>query len=382
MNERIIIEGAEIRKEVQVKGLDQPQVDRRDLVDFLIKMANTAVFQTGLLPHGVRMIRQAGDHMQLLVEQPPAVNLIIWGQRERDVNAKTYALAQPYRFIVADFVDGSLLGARMYYSPEPLNSIDQPLYHANIPNLNCRGYGGNSVGWLCLYHGEDYSGKDIAYKAFRAAQRCSGQEAYNNANMSQTDGTRFYQDRKPQNPELWDPVKWEKKSEAEGFEWTLQKDLWIAIKVPSVDNQEHHDDNGVQLTVEMAMTGFVLSYYSGRDPEPAKLANRVWRKQRLDPDPFYQKVVRRAFNESKKSKVSKETGLTAQVDKQVPCLRCNKETSLAQGKAINDEGIVCSTCVKYYGRCFSCYRTYPNNQLRKHSSKLTCPSCIPSAATA
>lgn len=233
-----------------------------DVENFVAELGKTAPFNTGWMPPGVRMFTQAGQRAQAIIECQPGINLTWWGEHESDTNAKLYELAQPYRVIIADFMNNVFYGARMFYSPVPINGPDTPLYHANVPNLNCRGYGGNGVGWICLYHNnlvEQH--RTIGEKIAQVIERCSGAEAYNNANMSETDGPRFYSDHgKPD--WLTHPIYWEKKSLDEGYEWTLDDDLWIPVLVKDKDNQDKHYDNGQHLTIGMAAEGGYMAYYS------------------------------------------------------------------------------------------------------------------------
>lgn len=99
----------------------------------------------------------------------------------------------------------------------------------------------------------------------KAIDRCSGTEAYNDANMSETDGPNFYRERFEYDSDfeyIWNPSKWEKKSLEEGFLWTLDENLWIPILVKNMDDQGAHYDNGEQLTLKMAIFGNYKSYYT------------------------------------------------------------------------------------------------------------------------
>jgi len=206
---------------------------------FFSQMANYVPFDTGLLPPGLRSYTQTGDESQIVIVCPPGINYINWGAKENDPNCKTYLLAQPWRVLIVDMVHGDLLGARMFYSPSPVTSIDQPLYHQNVPNLNCQGYGGTAVGWVCLYHTESWKNYTLGQKVERVIERCSGVEAYNNANMSRTDGPRFY--KKMKKPSyVYRPDHWENKTEKEGVIWTFDEELWIPVMVRGINNQSEH----------------------------------------------------------------------------------------------------------------------------------------------
>lgn len=308
MEQRIIITPDTVQREVELAP-GTVNVEERDVESYLKEIGKRAPIETGILPPGVLSIRQAGDHLQIVHQTVPGVNYVNWGAYERDSSAKTYTLAQPYQIAVGDFVNGDLLGCRIFYSPVPITSLDQPLYHQNVPNINCKGYGqgyggalGNGVGWVCLYHRESWKTMDIAQKTARMIERCSGVETYNDANMSETDGTRFYkQHKKPEY--LWNPKVWEEKSEKEGFEWTLDPKLWIPVLVKDQDHQDKHYADGVPLTLRMAMEGNASAYYGDKYlPKPINGLARA--DQKLIPKDIHQKVYNEAFVNAKVTKAA------------------------------------------------------------------------------
>jgi hypothetical protein len=287
-----------------VESFNLQQVTDKDIISFYQNFSNSAVFDTGLLPldgTGVLAIRAAGNHMQVTVQHKPGLYYINWGEYEGQSGAKTYTLAQPYRIIIGDFVDGQLLGARMFYSPYPITHPDMPLYHVNLPNINCKGYRGNGVGWICLYLKEDWSNLPLNEKISRFIERCSGVETYNDANMSETDGPRFYQQKLEDNMDedlsyLWNPQKWQDKSLNEGFDWTLNENLWIPVKVQSIDNQNNHDDNGIPLTLSGALLGNYRAYYT--DNNIPKFYNVVAREDLNLSNEQVAKFVKKSFSQS------------------------------------------------------------------------------------
>lgn len=227
-----------------------------------LALVNGAPFETGFLPPHVISIRTMGDHEQYVLCLPPSANTVIWVDAER-APERSYLLAQPYRVIIGDFVDGQFLGARLFYSPHQVTHFDAPLYHANVPNLNCRGYSGTSVGWLCLYPNEDTTVFSVAQRIAYLGLKTSGNEAFNDENMSETDGPRFYADYDAPSY-VWDPEQWERKTIAEGVDWITNPDLWLPVLVTNADDQDEHDPEGVPLTLAMAMTGHYKAYYPGR----------------------------------------------------------------------------------------------------------------------
>jgi len=268
-------------------------VTDKDIVSFYLKMSNGAFVDTGLLPvdgTGLLAYRQAGNHAQIVVQRSPKVNRIIWGRSERDQEAGEYFVAQPYQIYIGDILDDNFYGARIFYSPVPITNPNDVLYHTNLPNTNCKGYRGNGVGWVCLYHTEVWKGFPIGEKMARLIERCSGAEAFNDANMNETDGTRFYQAAgKP--PHLWSPTHWQKKTEEEGIDWVTDLNLWIPIKVNGIDDQSYHYDNGIPLTIGMALTGNYAAYYG--DTYLPKPVNAIVR--RLNENYNVMQVIKKAY---------------------------------------------------------------------------------------
>lgn len=257
----------EIAKDKTVRGFtkneDDPGVKTQD---FLAAMARRAPSDSGLLPPGLLSVRTGGKYTQVVVQTEPDVHTVCWGETEGSSHS-VYPLAMPWRVIIAVFTEDQLYGARVFYSPRQVTSLRQPLYHANVPNLNCMGYNNTAVGWLCLYQvGSKFV--TLREKTLYAIDRASGGEPFNNANMNGTDGPRFYHaalkalGKDPKEYAfLWDPDAWAKKSEAEGAEWTLDEDLWIPVLVEGIDSQSTHKADGIPLTLGGAMYGDYRTYY-------------------------------------------------------------------------------------------------------------------------
>lgn len=260
-----------------VKSFNLDHVTDKDIVSFYQNFSEIASFDTGLLPldgTGVLAVRTAGFQTQIVTQHAPGVYHVNWGAHEGDRHAKAYYVAQPYRIVIGDFEHGQLLGARMFYSPVPITSPNNTLYHVNLPNINCKGYRGNGVGWICLYHKDDWSTLPFNEKVTRFIERCSGVETYNDANMSETDGPRFYA-AKGKPLYFTDPAHWQEKSTNEGFIWTLDDQLLIPVLVKDMDNQDRHVDDGQPLTLAMAMLGNYQAYYT--DTNIPKMYNVISR---------------------------------------------------------------------------------------------------------
>jgi len=278
-----------------VESNNLTHVTEKDITSFYLKMSQSAFLDTGLLPvdgTGLLAYRQAGNHAQIVVQRSPSVNRIIWGKSERDPEAKEYFVAQPYQIYIGDILDDNFYGARIFYSPNPITSPNDPLYHTNLPNTNCRGYRGNGVGWVCLYHTEVWKNFPLGEKMARLIERCSGSEAYNDANMSETDGARFYRDHyQRQNAHLWNPVEWQLKTEKDGISWVIDQNIWIPVLVQGIDNQSYHYEEGVPLTIGMALTGNYAAYYN--DSYLPKPVNSIVRQ--LDTNVNVMNLIKKAY---------------------------------------------------------------------------------------
>lgn len=261
----------------KVNSFNLDHVVNKDIVSFYTSFSKYSYFDTGLLPldgTGLLGIRTAGGHTQVIYQYKPGLYHINWGQQENDENYKNYYLAQPYRIVIIDFLNNDLLGARTFYTMEPAYHSGIALYHVNLPNINCRGYRGNAVGWICLYHNQDWTSLPFNERLSKALERCSGVEVYNDANMSETDGPRFYE--KNDMPEYtYNPLVWEQKTAEQGYDWTLDSSNWIPVLVKSKDDQGAHFNDGVQLTLLDAITGNYQAYYhDNMIPKPINAITR------------------------------------------------------------------------------------------------------------
>jgi len=255
----------------KVNSFNLDHVTDKDIRSFYAQFSNYAAFDTGLMPldgTGVLSIRKAGPYTQVTYQHKPGSYYVNWGGYEKDPNAKKYLLAQPYRIVIIDFKNNNLLGARTFYSTVPATHLDIQLYHVNLPNINCKGYRGNGVGWICLYHNDDWSNLPFNERLALAVERCSGSESYNDANMSETDGPRFYQEMYSNDKTfnyLWDPKVWEEKTLNQGYEWTTTDSCWIPIHVHDIDSQGAHHPTGVPFTLRMAIIGAYQAHYDDRE---------------------------------------------------------------------------------------------------------------------
>jgi hypothetical protein len=351
-------------------------------------ISDIAFFDTGILPldgSGTLMIRQALGHSQVVFQHAPGICRVIWGGSEGDSEAVHYDLAMPYRIVIGDFVDNEFYGARHFYSPSPITSLDQALFHVNLPNLNCKGYGnGNGVGWICLYHNKpSISHLNLGQKIANLIERTGGTEAYNDANMNETDGPRFYAEMYENNPEyryLWDPELWEHKSSEEGSSWTLDGSLWIPVIVQNMDNQTKHYDgeDGSYYTLRMAVDGKYRAYYS--DPNTPKNYQKFIREDLELPDDKTVFVkIQSAFKKAE-NKILKETQTHQPIipfsDKFINCKLCN-EIHGSDHVVAFENGYACESCAEEkLVICVSCDTHKHYADMAFYNNNFHCSSCV------
>jgi len=362
----------------KVDSFNLDHVTEKDSVSFFKNFSNYAAFDSGLLPvdgTGLLAIRRAGDHTQVTYQHKPGLYYVNWGAHEGDNRAVSYLVAQPYRIVIIDFVDDNLLGARTFYSPIPATHPGIQLYHVNLPNINCRGYRGNGVGWICLYHNADWSQMPFNERLTRALERCSGIETYNDANMSETDGPRFYSDHYKNNPSfvhLWSPKSWEDKSQAEGFEWTLDENLWIPIMVKSRDEQDRHYtlEDAIPFTLADAIIGKYNAYYhDSYHPKPINALTNP--SLQIEPNQIMNWFVQ-SYNASSTKYVGLDTMAESAKTRETIANQNNFKlplhTSDEEIPEEEDDTIKCQTCQSYFGEDDISYI--------ESIDEYTCQSCL------
>ncbi len=289
MTKSVVLDETGIHRSVTVPGLDEPKITDlgTNLTEGLQSLEQIGYFNSGLIPvdgSGVVSIRAALGYTQVVYQAAPGSNYVIWGDYEGSEDAVQVMLAQPYRIFILDYSpNNGFIGGRHFYTMQSIFRGDEPLYHVNLPNTNCRGYGThNGVGWVCLYgHQTPEAYKTIAEKMNWGILRMSGDEAYNDGNMSETDGPRFYADHgKPHF--ICDRDEWAAKTKKEGHAWAMNPDLWIPIQVEGMDSQKRHYDGGPLLTLEMAMYG---KYGATYDDPHMRPFNKIDRSDVENPTP-------------------------------------------------------------------------------------------------
>lgn len=224
----------------------------------------TANTETGMLPKGVVSYRKIGPHEQFAIVLEPTINKVFWGEYEGG-DATIFHVAMPYQVITCEWLETNgkwgIVGCRFFFSPSPVLDLDAPLYHAPVANLNCMGYGDTSVGWVCLYKNANTEAKMVtpAQRCAYGLLRCSGNEAYNNANMSETMGPTFYANHRPKQPRLHNPQAWEKYTDKHGIDWTLNPKEWLPVLTKSATQAKH--DGGAPLTLRRALYDPHVMYY-------------------------------------------------------------------------------------------------------------------------
>lgn len=254
-----------------------------DTTQALLLMSEQGIWDSDFIPPGVFGHKRASTYEQIGVQLPPDVRQIRWGASEGGKH-ETYAFAMPWTIILGRFaLDGKLMGARLFYSPTPMTSWKTPLYHANLPNLNVRGYGQqNAVGWVCLYDWPE-APVSLKDKVSYLVQRTLVAEPFNDGNMAGTDGCRFYQghyvDKGPEFQFTYDPDVWQKLSKAKMFmKNTIMGSDWMIPVLVAPGDQTMHSEakTAVPLTVGMAWYG--KAKYTYTDPEgiaPAAVGNKM-----------------------------------------------------------------------------------------------------------
>ena len=350
-----------------VNSFNLDHVTDKDITSFYKNISSQALFDTGLMPisgTGVLSIRSAGNHTQIAYQHAPQMSYINWGSHEGDAHAISYYVAQPYRIWIADLIDGNLFGARMFYSPYPITSSNSVLYHINLPNTNCEGYRGNGVGWICLYHKEDWSNLSFNVKLQKLIERCSGIETYNDANMSETDGPRFYaKNNKPDY--VIDPLRWEEKSQQEGIDWTLDPDLWIPVLVKGLDDQDRHYPDGEPLTFAMALLGTYNSYYY--DSNHPKLINAFARQDIEIPVKRIFQIFSTSYNASSQNQESFNQFEAESLDKTKIAQQQHKQLNLFTSDESPDTFF-----------CVSCENSYDPEEYSSHEidDETYCSDCF------
>lgn len=126
-----------ITKQVPVNQLQQA------LVDMMPKQGTE--ISTPALPVGTRFFVRKGGYEYYVIEQPPTKRVMVTGGDSTPgwfKGKKTKLYAMPYVIFVIQVPEGATQvtpGFRVFFAQEPLNSMDDTLLIAPLPNLDNRG---------------------------------------------------------------------------------------------------------------------------------------------------------------------------------------------------------------------------------------------------
>ena len=227
-----------------------------------VLVENAKSFETGFMPQsgsGILSYRVRGSYSQLAYQEAPGIRLVKWGRMERDVEAQMFELEHPYKIWICDFDKDLLVGLRHFFSPIPIEDVDQELYHTTFPNTNCIGYSDTSVGWVCLYQTGTDPLLSMQDKLAYAYEREAGHsEPYNDRNMSSTDGPRFYANN---GVDLFASGSDWVAAQKEGIDWES-----VLIPVRTTDEMSlFHDPEGAEIyTFNDALNKPYYPYYKYR----------------------------------------------------------------------------------------------------------------------
>lgn len=211
--------------------------------DFSVVMQKLSRFETGFMwtqGNGLVSIRNMAGRSQVVYQLEPQTSVTYFTNYERDKVKRTHTLGYPYRILIIDYHNGTLLGARQFFSPVPIEDFDQPLYYPSLPNINCFYYNNTSIGWVCLYHSKQKYTKNTDSKGpITPAQmilldvdRATGAESYNE-NMCNIDGRWAYKTKSMNDKQkiLADEYEWAELTKKHGIEWTQDPDFFIPIYI-------------------------------------------------------------------------------------------------------------------------------------------------------
>ena len=114
---------------------------RTTLPEWLAAMQKLSpeVLQSPVLPEGSILYAQKSVQQLVVINQPAAVKKVIWRTeryRDREQRNKTrWQLAVPPHVFLLTFRNDAMRSSHIYFTPEPLTSIDDMLYRTNLANV-------------------------------------------------------------------------------------------------------------------------------------------------------------------------------------------------------------------------------------------------------
>ncbi len=118
-------------------GDRESRLVRRAPMDSLLRyVARVMPPPLPILPPGARWLAARKDLLFLVVEHLPQCRSLkgSWGKKGAD-DYRTYRLAFPYILYLLSFYRGDLEEMKMFYRVGPLASLEDPLFHTNLPNV-------------------------------------------------------------------------------------------------------------------------------------------------------------------------------------------------------------------------------------------------------
>lgn len=160
----------------------------------------SSTFDTGVLPvSGTGLLRyQKGVTQDNITIEQVAIQI---EPRRYNANfnyagiANSALVSHPYLVLVSDWFNGRFKGCRGYYSPTPIKSDSSPLYHINLPNMNCLGYRDTTVGWICFYPDQETGLEYIDTTTVEGKITYTAARWYDEpfvSTMTETDGPKMY----------------------------------------------------------------------------------------------------------------------------------------------------------------------------------------------
>jgi hypothetical protein len=136
ISDKIIFTGQEAQL-LEESGDQNSRIARRAPIDSLLRyVAKAMPAPLPVLPPGTRWLAARKDLLFLVVEHLPQCRSLrgSWEKKGGD-DYRTYRLAFPYILYLLSFYRGDLQEMKMFYRGSPLTSLDDPLYHTNLPNV-------------------------------------------------------------------------------------------------------------------------------------------------------------------------------------------------------------------------------------------------------
>jgi len=116
----------------------QGRVARRTKLDSLLRyVARVMPPPLPVFPPGTRWLCRRKDLMLLAVEHPPQCRSlqVSGGKKGEKHDYHTHRLAFPYIIYLLTFYRGDFEEMKMFYRTSPLVSLEDTLYHTNLPNV-------------------------------------------------------------------------------------------------------------------------------------------------------------------------------------------------------------------------------------------------------